>query len=161
MLSLLCIGGALLAAQGVRAHGGVMIQTGTLENYEYLVQIYPYPPQVGVGVLSLFMFDFAANKPATEFNGEVYLAPPGSSEPCCQPGVHRGPYQLYTDPVMYPGDNTTYVPLDAPGPDTYRRSIYHQSPRAVRVDLLGDFDCPDNAVAAPQNVSPCRKQITC
>jgi len=55
-------------------------------------------------------------------------------------------FRLY----RYLEDNVaTYVPLDAPGPDTHRRSVYHQSPRSVRVDLLGDFDCPDNATSAP------------
>jgi hypothetical protein len=55
-------------------------------------------------------------------------------------------FRLY----RYLEDNVaTYVPLDAPGPETYRRAVYHQSPRAVRVDLLGDFDCPENAIAAP------------
>jgi hypothetical protein len=44
----------------------------------------------------------------------------------------------------------TYHPLDAPGPDTYRRAVYHQNARAARVDLLGDFDCPDPAFAAPR-----------
>ncbi|MBS0208979.1 MAG: DUF1553 domain-containing protein [Planctomycetes bacterium] len=43
----------------------------------------------------------------------------------------------------------TYVPLDAPGPETYRRAVYHQNARASRVDLLSDYDCPDGALATP------------
>jgi hypothetical protein len=55
-------------------------------------------------------------------------------------------FRLY----RYLNDNvSTYVPLDEFGPDTYRRAVYHQSARAARVDLLGDFDCPDNASPAP------------
>ncbi|MFN0069373.1 MAG: DUF1553 domain-containing protein [Limisphaerales bacterium] len=55
-------------------------------------------------------------------------------------------FRLY----RYLEDNVaTYWPLDVHGPETYRRAIYHQSPRAARLDLLGDFDCPDNAIAAP------------
>lgn len=55
-------------------------------------------------------------------------------------------FRLY----RYLEDNVaTFLPLDAHGPETYRRAVYHQSPRSVRVDLLGDFDCPDNAIAAP------------
>lgn len=54
----------------------------------------------------------------------------------------------------YLQDNVaTYVPLDAHGPETYRRAVYHQNARAAPVDLLADFDCPDNAFAAPRRSS--------
>jgi mono/diheme cytochrome c family protein len=43
----------------------------------------------------------------------------------------------------------TYFPLDQHGPETYRRSVYHQNARASVVDLLTDFDFPDIAFAAP------------
>ncbi|WP_232107274.1 DUF1553 domain-containing protein [Gimesia alba] len=49
----------------------------------------------------------------------------------------------------YLQDNVaTYVPRETFGPDTYRRAVYHQNARAARIDLLTDFDCPDNAFAA-------------
>ena len=55
-------------------------------------------------------------------------------------------FRLY----RYLEDNVaTYVPLDEPGPETYRRAVYHQNGRAARVDLLSDFDCPDNAFSSP------------
>lgn len=55
-------------------------------------------------------------------------------------------FRLY----RYVQDNVaTYIPLDDPGPETYRRAVYHQNARAARVDLLADFDCPDNAFPAP------------
>jgi len=44
----------------------------------------------------------------------------------------------------------TYFPLDAHGPETFRRSVYHQSARASVVDVLTDFDFPDIAFAAPR-----------
>ncbi|HEX4132231.1 MAG TPA: DUF1553 domain-containing protein [Pirellulales bacterium] len=51
----------------------------------------------------------------------------------------------------YKQDNVaTYVPLDRHGPETYRRAVYHQNARASRVDLVSDFDCPDNAFSAPR-----------
>ena len=53
-------------------------------------------------------------------------------------------YQFFQDNVC------TYVPLDAPGPESYRRAVYHQTPRAARVDVLTDFDCPDPAAASPR-----------
>ena len=52
---------------------------------------------------------------------------------------------------QYLQDNVaTYVPLDHPGEDTYRRAVYHHHSRATFVDVLTDFDCPDNAFGAPK-----------
>ncbi len=63
-------------------------------------------------------------------------------------------FRLY----RYLEDNVaTYVPLDSPGPETYRRAVYHQNARAAHVDLLSEFDCPDPAGAAPrraQTITP-------
>jgi hypothetical protein len=54
----------------------------------------------------------------------------------------------------YIEDNVaTYVPLDEPGPETYRRAVYHQTARASQVDVLSDFDCPDFAFATPRRAS--------
>jgi hypothetical protein len=63
----------------------------------------------------------------------------------------EGPgFRLY----RYLEDNVaTYVPLEEPGPATYRRAVYHHNARAAPVDLLSDFDCPDNAFAAPRRAS--------
>jgi hypothetical protein len=59
-------------------------------------------------------------------------------------------FQLYS----YKQDNvSTYTPLDNPGPETYRRAIYHQSARASVVDVLSDFDLPDNAFPAPKRAN--------
>jgi len=59
-------------------------------------------------------------------------------------------YRLYE----YQQDNVaTYVPLDSHGPHTYRRAVYHQNARAARVDLMSEFDCPDNAFAAPRRAA--------
>jgi hypothetical protein len=47
----------------------------------------------------------------------------------------------------------TYFPLDVHGPETYRRSVYHQNARASVVDVLSDFDLPDIAFAAPKRAN--------
>jgi hypothetical protein len=53
----------------------------------------------------------------------------------------------------YSRDNVaTYAPLAEFGADTYRRSVYHQSARASRVDLLSDFDGPDCAFSISKRV---------
>jgi len=48
---------------------------------------------------------------------------------------------------------STYFPLDRHGPETYRRSVYHQNARASVVDVLNDFDLPDIALAAPRRAN--------
>ncbi len=59
-------------------------------------------------------------------------------------------FKLY----RYLEDNVaTFVPLDEHGPETYRRAVYHQNARASVIDLLSDFDLPDNASAAPARIS--------
>ncbi len=59
-------------------------------------------------------------------------------------------FRLY----RYLQDNVaTYIPLDEHGPETYRRAVYHQNARSSVVDLLTEFDCPDNAFAAPRRAS--------
>ena len=70
--------------------------------------------------------------------------------------------QLKLEPMGGPGfrlyrylvnNVSTYVPLDAPGPETYRRSVYHQNARASVVDILNDFDLPDIAFASPKRAN--------
>ena len=59
-------------------------------------------------------------------------------------------FRLY----RYLNDNvSTFAPLDAPGPETYRRAVYHQNARASVVDVLSDFDLPDNTASAPRRAS--------
>ncbi len=56
-------------------------------------------------------------------------------------------FRLY----RYLQDNVaTYVPRDEHGPETYRRAVYHQNARAVRTDLMTDFDQPDCAFSTPR-----------
>ncbi len=74
--------------------------------------------------------------------------------PCCPwPACSIAAAAAGLPPLRYLEDNVaTYVPLDAPGPATYRRGVYHQNARAARVDVLTDFDCPtrrSRANAAP------------
>ena len=63
-------------------------------------------------------------------------------------------FRLY----QYTVDNVAqYRPLDKFGRETYRRSVYHQNPRSFKVDLLGQFDCPDPSLPVPKRevtVSP-------
>jgi hypothetical protein len=58
-------------------------------------------------------------------------------------------FRLYN----YSRDNVaTYTPLEKFGPETFRRSVYHQNARASRIDLLSDFDAPDCAYSISRRV---------
>lgn len=93
-----------------------------------------------------FLWRFPPRRLSAEEIRDTLLAISGRLDP--QMG---GPgFRLY----RYLEDNVaTYVPLDRPGPETYRRSVYHQNARACSVDLLTDFDSPDCARAAPRRDS--------
>jgi mono/diheme cytochrome c family protein len=53
----------------------------------------------------------------------------------------------------YTVDNVaTYFPLESFGPETYRRSVYAQSARSIRTELLSVYDCPDSSLPEPRRV---------
>jgi mono/diheme cytochrome c family protein len=89
-----------------------------------------------------YLWRFPPRRLAAEEVRDTVLAIAGKLDP------HMGgpSFRLY----KYVQDNVaTYLPLDEHGPETYRRAVYHQNARASRVDLLSEFDCPDNAFSAP------------
>jgi hypothetical protein len=54
----------------------------------------------------------------------------------------------------YTRDNVaTYTPLETFGPETYRRTVYHQNARASLIDLLTDFDAPDCAFSTSRRIA--------
>jgi mono/diheme cytochrome c family protein len=58
-------------------------------------------------------------------------------------------YLLY----KYTVDNVaTYFPLERFGAETYRRSVYAQSARSIRTELLSVYDCPDSSLPEPRRV---------
>ena len=66
------------------------------------------------------------------------------------PQVGGPSFRLY----KYTVDNVaTYFPLDKFGPETYRRSVYAESARSIRTELLSVFDCPDSSLPEPRRVS--------
>jgi mono/diheme cytochrome c family protein len=96
---------------------------------------------------SRLLWRFPPRRLAAEEIRDTMLAVAGrlQLEPMGGPG-----FRLYK--VMQ-NNVSTYSPLDRHGPETWRRSVYHQNARASVVDVLTDFDFPDVAFAAPKRAS--------
>lgn len=97
------------------AHGGVVIDTGFTDHFEWLVSINPYPTLMGEATLTLLVYDIATYEPVNDLTVMLYLAAPGDAQPCCQPESHGGPFELIVDPQIYPGDYSNVVSFDQPG----------------------------------------------
>lgn len=115
LLLCLLLAASILVAQRARAHGGVVITSGLTDKYEWLVALDPYPLTPGITVITLLIYETQTYQPATDFTAELYLAAPGSSQPCCEEGVHLGPLPLNSDPALYPGDYSTVVNIEEAG----------------------------------------------
>jgi hypothetical protein len=105
-------------AEGTQAHGAIVIDSGSVEAYAWTLSVSPYPITPGPTSLSLLVFNNQSNSIVSNLEGEVYLAAPNSTEPCCKRGVHVGPFPLLTEPFQFPGDYIAYVPIDVVGPWT-------------------------------------------
>lgn len=95
---------------------------------------------------SRYLWRFPPRRLAAEEIRDTMLCVAGKLDP-----KMGGPgFRLY----RYVQDNvSTYIPLDEHGPETYRRAVYHQNARASLLDLLTEFDCPDNAFSAPRRAA--------
>ncbi len=115
-------------------HGGVTIDAGYTETYEWLVALGPYPVISGEAIVTLNVFDVDTAEPVTDLDVSILLAPPGSA-PCCDPSQHRGPIPLTTDPIIFPGDYSATVPFDVAGTWTIE---FTASPAGGEADKMGD-----------------------
>jgi hypothetical protein len=104
----------------------------------------PYDPDsANIDREARLLWRFPPRRLEAEAIRDAILAVSGKLDP-----KMGGPgFRLY----KYTVDNVaTYYPRQAFGQDTFRRSVYHQAARSVRVDLLGQYDCPDSALPAPK-----------
>lgn len=134
---------SLLLPVGVaQAHGGAIIKDGYTDKYEWLVAISPYPTPPGQTVITLLVYSLETHKAVTDLQAELYLAPPGSTTPCCVKGQSVGPFPLTTDPVQFPGDYSTQLDLAKIGA---WQAKFHVT------DKQGAFDVFAAFAVAPQN----------
>ncbi|MEZ4863505.1 MAG: hypothetical protein R3C14_19455 [Caldilineaceae bacterium] len=121
--SAIVIGAFLLAlllwhsipASSVWAHGGVVIDSGYTEHFEWLVSVSPYPLATGEATVTLLVYATDTYEPVNDLPVSIYLAAPDAPRPCCQPNTHQGPIDLTSDPTLYPGDYSTVVNLNQAG----------------------------------------------
>ncbi len=93
-----------------------------------------------------YLWRFTSRRIAAEELRDAILAASGNLD-----RTVGGPgFRLY----RYTVDNVaTYYPLERFGPETYRRSVYHQHARSVKPELLGEFDCPETSLPAPKRIA--------
>ncbi|NJN82915.1 MAG: hypothetical protein HC802_11975 [Caldilineaceae bacterium] len=91
-------------ARSAQAHGGVIIDNGVTDDYEWLAVVSPYPVSVGETMLTLLVYDLNTAAPIDGLESEVLLRRPGDPSPCCNPSQHLGPYALLAEPEQFPGD---------------------------------------------------------
>lgn len=97
------------------AHGGVVIDSGFTDHFEWLVSIDPYPLQTGQAMITLLVYDLTTYDPVNDLQVALYLAPPGTKRPCCNPTELSAPVPLVIDPQLYPGDYSSLITLAQPG----------------------------------------------
>lgn len=111
--------GLLLAGTAVPrpslAHGGVVIDSGFTNYFEWLVSIDPYPLQTGKATITLLVFDLTTYDPVNDLQTTLYLAAPGTTRPCCNPTELSAPIPLVVDPQLYPGDYSAVITFDQAG----------------------------------------------
>lgn len=157
------------------AHGGVVIDSGYTEHFEWLVSIDPFPTLLGEAMLTLLIYDVVSYDPVNDAQVNAYLAAPDAPRPCCAPQTHRGPIELAIDPALYPGDYSNLINLDQPGAweiqfvvDAGERAFTIVVPLTVNATMGGSqpiaveaASTPDPAATATlfaQNVAAVRAQ---
>lgn len=86
------------------AHGGVIIDGGFTDHYEWIVMASPYPITPGETIITVLIYDIETYAPIDGLSPTLELSPPGEPRPCCSSDQTLGPLPLIVDPVLYPGD---------------------------------------------------------
>lgn len=105
----------MVSARPATAHGGVVIDSGFTNYFEWLVSIDPYPLSTGQATITLLVFDLTTYDPVNDLQVTLYRAAPGTTRPCCNPAELSPPIPLTIDPQLYPGDYSAVIPLDQAG----------------------------------------------
>ena len=86
------------------AHGGVIVNTGYTDQYEWLIALSPYPVTPGETIITLLIYDIDTYAPILDAHTEMTMTDSSSAV--------LGPFVMETDPEVYPGDYSTILQLD-------------------------------------------------
>ncbi|MEZ4734924.1 MAG: hypothetical protein R3E79_48135 [Caldilineaceae bacterium] len=164
----------MVSSRPVAAHGGVVIDSGFTDDFEWLVSIDPYPLSVGQATITLLVFDLTTYEPVNDLQVALALAAPGTTRPCCTPAELSEPIPLTIDPEIYPGDYSAVIPLDQKGDWAMQfvveggaRSFTVVVPVEVQEAVAGQAAAPNvtpdiaaTATAFAQNVGAARQQTS-
>ena len=103
------------SSTAAHAHGGVIVDGGFTDDFEWLVSVSPFPIVEGESVITILIYDLNDYSPVNGLDATLLLAPPDSKEECCEEGVHQGPIELEPEPELYPGDYSNFVQFDQLG----------------------------------------------
>lgn len=156
----------------VKAHGGVVIDSGFTTHFEWLVSINPYPITTGEATITLLVFDLTTYAPVNDLQITFYLAAPGTTRPCCNPADLSAPIDLVIDPQLYPGDYSAVITFNQPGDwamqfvveggdRSFTVVVPVQVAEATLVPAAPRAGTPDSAATATvfaQNVQQARQQ---
>lgn len=152
---------ALMAMpQRGKAHGGVVIDTGFTDHFEWLVSIDPYPTLMGEAMVTLLVYDIATYEPVNDLTVAAHPMAPAETQPCCAPTADAAPISLTIDPAIYPGDYSNLLPLDQPGewsirfvataPDSRSEQSFEVVvPLTVHASMGGSVRIPIEAAGTP------------
>lgn len=160
-------------------HGGVVIDSGFTDDFEWLVSINPYPTLIGEATMTLLVYQITTYEPVNDLTVQLNLAAPDTPRPCCQPETLIGPIDLTVDPQLYPGDYSNVVTFDQPGewalqfvvtvPETASTKSFEVvvplvvnatmgGSQPIAVTAVGTPDVDATATAFAQNVAAARQQ---
>lgn len=105
----------LMTMQTGRAHGGIIIDTGFTDHFEWLVAVDPFPTLIGDVTLTLLVYDILTYEPVNDLTVTLHLTAPDDPQPCCERDTTADGIPLIVDPEIYPGDYSNVVAFEQPG----------------------------------------------
>lgn len=146
--------------QTVSAHGGVIIDGGTTEHYEWIAMASPFPVTPGETILTVLIYDINTYAPIDGLIPTLELAPPDAPRPCCSGDNTLGPLALLVDPVLYPGDYSNITLLLQEGTWQGKFTIDESDPigPGEEVEIFFEIDVRE-AVAGEVRPTPIQADI--
>lgn len=146
----------LLAAapQPARAHGGVIMDGGFTDEYEWLVLSVNSPLVQGENLMSLVLYDVQTFAPINGMRVEVLIRHQSSDALCCNAEDHVGPIELEADPENWPGDYSYDLPFDQFGNFDIQFTAYEGDSEEVAIQVVSTVLVLPNQEALDNAINP-------